>query len=213
MASCPYIFVWLPKTGGTSVSHALAVADGMRIARHPRRPWRPGNDGNGVTFLHKGLPALVDHGLLDAGACKAAFKFAFVRNPWDRFVSLWSYWHRLRRCVDSVKGRSLAEACRFIAERGVPPPGIGNISGFNLAAPQTEWLFPDGRLAVDFVGRFEDLDEDFGRVCRVLGVRAVLPRLNTSRRKADYRRYYDDEAAELVGRLYAGDVRSFGYEF
>ena len=70
----------------------------------------------------------------------------------------------------------------------------------------------DGRLLVDFVGRFETLDAAFAQVCRRIGTTVRLPRLNSTVH-ADYRSYYSDRLADEVGRYFAADAARFGYCF
>ena len=62
-------------------------------------------------------------------------------------------------------------------------------------------------------GRFENLDLDFAFVSRRIGVSARLPKLNASVPRPDYRKFYSDCTAELIGRKYAEDIERFGYDF
>ncbi len=64
----------------------------------------------------------------------------------------------------------------------------------------------------DFVGRFETLESDFARVCAGLGIRAALPRKNTSEH-GTYAGYYDAWGRDFVARRYADDIDQFGYAF
>jgi chondroitin 4-sulfotransferase 11 len=67
---------------------------------------------------------------------------------------------------------------------------------------------------VDFVGRFETLEESFQEVCRRLRVRARLPVKYASRRRSrDYRRFYSARSRALVAERYARDIEMFGYAF
>lgn len=78
---------------------------------------------------------------------------------------------------------------------------------------QVDWITDaDGRVLVDFIGRFEVLQEDFWAVCERLGVRARLPHVKSTN-KRDYRSYYNDEAIETIARCFVRDIDRFGYEF
>ena len=145
------------------------------------------------------------------------FSFAFVRNPWDRFVSLYHYFagmspqHRWygpnARIVAHVRHcRGFADFCRRF--------GTWPLRGNFHFRPQCSWIADAcGRLRVDFVGRFECLQHDFGSVCTRLGLPARrLPKLNCSRH-GSYREYYDDETRAIVGGLSQPDVAAFGYTF
>ncbi|NNK33015.1 MAG: hypothetical protein HKP02_07815 [Xanthomonadales bacterium] len=66
----------------------------------------------------------------------------------------------------------------------LPPPGWDD--KYRHVMPQYDMLHDaDGRLLVDFVGRFESLQEDFRRVCAKLGIEsAELPHRNRSDKKS-----------------------------
>jgi hypothetical protein len=69
-------------------------------------------------------------------------------------------------------------------------------------------------MLTDFIGRTENLQEDFDAVCERIGVRKrALPRKRRATDRDDYRRYYDDATAELVARHFKPDIEAFGYSF
>jgi hypothetical protein len=69
-----------------------------------------------------------------------------------------------------------------------------------------------GNRLVDFVGKMENLAEDFATVCRRIGIEAELPHENASEHGA-WRSYYTDETAALVAEAYRDDIEMFGYSF
>ena len=74
--------------------------------------------------------------------------------------------------------------------------------------------YKNGEIITDFIGRFENLNQDFNYVCKKLKINDVhLEHLNKSIRKKNYRRYYNDELANLVYKRYKKDIRLFNYEF
>jgi hypothetical protein len=80
--------------------------------------------------------------------------------------------------------------------------------------PQSHWVCNDnGQLLVDFVGRFESMETDFGHVAERLGLaRTNLPELNSSVHAA-YTTYYDFARRDRVASLYEEDIVRFGYDF
>ena len=72
-----------------------------------------------------------------------------------------------------------------------------------------------GKVILDFIGRFEQLGEDFEEACRLGDIpRIGLPHTRRSqKRKKDYRSYYDDATAELIATHYSEDIELFGYSF
>ena len=77
----------------------------------------------------------------------------------------------------------------------------------------TEWISDGDEIIVDFVGRYENLKEDWAKICRALNVPALpLGRENQVVRQ-DYRVFYDDESRELVAKRFARTIKLFGYRF
>ncbi len=115
----------------------------------------------------------------------------------------------------------------------LPKPGLDD--KYRHVMPQSEMLYDDkGHLLVDFVGKFETLQQDFDKVCEQLGFTgSQLPHINSSdkksrelRRKARnllhrnkesglrrYTEFYDGETREYVSELYQADIKNFSYSF
>jgi Sulfotransferase family len=127
------------------------------------------------------------------------FKFAVIRNPWDRFVSGWKY-------LPSTRDRDLIDVLR-------DPPTEG-FDYRHLTRPQFVTLFnQDGSLAVDYLIRFETIEEGFRQVCQRIGkVNSDLPYLNRGMRPP-YREVFNAEARRLFEARFSEDIRRFGYSF
>ena len=130
------------------------------------------------------------------------FKFAFVRNPWDWNVSFYHYVLQTPEHPLHVGASHMSGFAEFLAWR----TDKSRLLQKDFVADR------DGNLLVDFVGRFEDLEEDFGKVCSAVGLRAALPHLNRSRH-GDYRVHYTEYTRRLVEEAWAEDIRTFGYQF
>lgn len=203
-----FAFIHVPKTAGSSVAFALwPHADhaddywanrwldriGIHVNHYAPYRRKKFRTHTSAAILQRQLPADVFADL---------FKFAFVRNPWDLLVS--SY-HYLLEQQGHHRGRS-ARRLRSFADYAAYEIHRGKMSQSAMLTGH------DGRLLVDFLGRFESLASDFAFVCRRIGLEASLPRANTTRHR-DYRSYYDDRLAEAVGRFFAADAERFGYGF
>ena len=203
-----FAFIHVPKTAGSSVAFAL-----WPHADHVDHYWMTRSLALvGIHVNHYApyrmkkfrthTPAAVLQRQLPAEVFADLFKFAFVRNPWDLLVS--SY-HYLREKVGHHRG-PVASRLQSFAAYAAYEIRRGKMSQSAMLTGH------DGRLLVDFVGRFESLADDFAYACRRIGVEMDLPRANSSRH-ADYRSYYDDRLAAEVGRFFAADVERFGYAF
>jgi hypothetical protein len=204
-----FIFVHVDKTAGTSFTDAFApYVDPVTGAFWLRLLPLLGSL-NRWTGLHR-YAEFGNHALavrmrdcFPAEFWEGCFKFAIVRNPWDRLASRYRYVkanksHRHSRRVSAMA--NFAEyACWEMASRR---PGVH----------QHEYLCAGGQVILDFVGRFENLEADFAQIRGRLGLSCVLGHANATDSK-DYRSYYDDALADEVGRFYARDVSLFGYTF
>ncbi len=134
---------------------------------------------------------------------RSYFKFAFVRNPWDRFVSIAFFLRGGNRAfLDAPRDGMKRLAVQVDLTRRL------------VARDQHEILMDsDGAIAVDLLGRYETLEESFGRAMRRVGL--TPPRLTPANASthASYWKYYDAELKELVAERYAQDVARFDYAF
>jgi hypothetical protein len=131
------------------------------------------------------------------------FKFAFVRNPFDRFVSYCSF---MTRDTDVFQRTPQAVMRHFLF---VQPP-----EQHILFQPQHTVLADrDGKLLTDMVGRVEDMQASYDAICARIGIPTrALDQVNGSKR-GDWRQYYDEELKAGVARRYARDLELFGYRF
>ena len=151
------------------------------------------------------------------GAYEDYFRFAFVRDPYDRLLSCYlqkatpGTRDRLRplRYKDVVlyKGMPFREFVEAVYQ--IPDEAANS----HYRSQHVALLNPEGELIPHYVGRFENLREDFAYVTRKLGVAdcvAPLPHLTRSPvRSGDY---YDHETRQLVAERFARDFDLFGYE-
>ncbi len=140
---------------------------------------------------------------------KDYFKFAFVRNPWDRFVSGWR-----NKVVDNnyynFNPQRLAEMQQF--DRFVE-----YFSGLDLDNCDIHFRRQSRIIdlnEVDFIGRFEQFNEDLEKVFRILELPLVqIPMRNKSKGKDSYQSYYSDNNKQIIEEMYRIDIQIFGYSY
>jgi len=199
-----FIFIAVPKTGTHAVRQAL------------REHMAPEDWEQVGLFVTKTFPipelAAVRHGHLTLQQVRpylqrddfdGFYKFGFVRNPFDRFVSFCSF---MTRKGGSFDRNPQAVMHHFLF---VDPP-----HGRIHYQPQHIFFEDDqGRIVADQVGRVEEMQSSYEEACRRIGIPArALDKVNASRR-GDYRAYYTPQLKDAVARLYARDLELFGYEF
>jgi Sulfotransferase family len=224
-----FIFLKTKKTAGTAIEAALSELCGpsdvitpyreesetdrkglgpqnYRI-EHPLKPKRPlwrKLLGRPERYYHHSvgfyehMPASRVRDYVGEEVWRSYFKFAFDRNPWDRQVSWYLY---------KTKSKSIRPSFeRFMQDRR--RAFVTNYAIYTI----------DGALAVDFVGRYENLQDELAKALDLAGVGQHLkvPRTNVTPDKdqaRDYRSYYSDATRERVAEWYAPEIALLHYGF
>lgn len=181
-----FVFIHINKTGGTSISKAI----GMPKKQH---------------YTAKETIEIIGSERWDR-----AFKFTIVRNPWDKVWSHYNY--RVRINETGLRDAGLAFN-DWVAKTYGEPKDKRFYDQPKMFAPQVDWLLDQaGNNEIDFVGRFENLNEDFRKIAEIIGVNSELPHLNKSTREK-YQQHYSDQSKEIIRVWFAKDIEAFGYSF
>ena len=131
------------------------------------------------------------------------FSFAIVRNPWDWQVSLFKYMQKEKRNYQHELASKFQSFDEYIEWRCAEEVRF-----------QKDFIYSsEGELLVDFVGRFENLEQDFAEICQRIGVPSIqLPKINVSNTKP-YRSFYNDKTREMVRAAFEPDISLFNYSF
>lgn len=186
------IFVHIPKNAGLSISYTLF-----------------GNTGGShrkITDYKK---------LFSERTFKKYYKFTFVRNPWDRLVSTYFF----------LKKGGLTNKDKIWAKEN-----LETFNDFEVFVKQ--WLTEDNikdslhfqqqykflmnaekKIEVDFIGRFENIEEDFKTITNHLEIKRSLQKTNSSNRDLNYRTYFTKETQAIVESVYKKDIKLFKYSF
>lgn len=206
-----YVFVHIPKTGGTSLSLALearAKRDDILIGDTPKAKRRKHRlaqfETAGRLWKHSTL-ADID-GLLSTEELHDMFVFTLVRNPWDRVVS---YYHWLRAQSFDHPAVYLSQSLPFEAflRHETVQQSLAHWTASRYMRDA------DGKEVANLFVRLENFGEDAEPLEAHLGFNIELPHANASARSKDYRSYYDGDLAGIVAHCCAEDITRFGYRF
>jgi hypothetical protein len=191
------IFFHIGKTAGTNVEQTLLP--GKRDYRVFYEDIVFGLD-NGVMTQHLDCDGMKEYVKKDV--YDSYFKFTIVRNPWERLYSAYNYLKPQHEQLFGNFNNYIEHACQVIS---------------NGRANHTSHFNPQSYYTKDatFVGRFENLQEDFNEICRLIGFPlTVLPGRDAHALKdRKYQRHYDDKTRELVSKTYSQEINEFNYVF
>ena len=196
-----FIFIHIPKTGGTSIESVFNAKAAYKD----------------IQFKHY---TLCEYNNL-RGDHHDYFKFSFIRNPWDMTISMYRYlWYKTTGYGPTWR-ENHKQFSKLTFEEWVKHPAFkfptiksmhvnSHLSG--EYGTFSSWLTCD-QSTVNFVGRFENLQQDFNIICDKIGIpQQQLPHTNKTKHK-HYTEYYDEETREIVAKKYAKDIEYFGYKF
>jgi len=184
----------------------------------------PGNGGKSIEKALFGvlpIPGSADHRTIKKWQQKLGkklfnsyFKFVFVRNPWDRLVSI--YHRRLSFLLTDSKYKkvdghlNLNSFDEFI--KACNPNKVWHLE--KGPSSQSHYILNRaGNIGVDFIGRLENYEEDWQKVCEKLNVGNIsLPHLNKSLHE-EYWKYYNKKLIKIVAEKFEKDIKLFNYKF
>ena len=195
MAYMRAIWIRNGKTGGTSVQYALAREVAERdfegaglISLRPK-------DGCILELHSKGISYALgvdEFKRENLRFWQVAFKFTLVRNPYDRIVSAW-------RFFEQTKYMPFEELVNYDFTL------LSEALNYHFAVPQIIG-------GMNYVMRFETLQESFVELCNILSIPgSKLWHLRKSNHRP-YKTYYNAELADKVYSMFEEDFRYFGYE-
>ena len=205
------IYFFIPKVACSSVKFVLAQTLNLGM-----------QGGDVVEEVHKiHFPTVPKYQVLTK--YKDYFRFCFVRNPWDRLVSC--YKDKINYTPGHVYERYNNPFVKYLTESGFFKPDMSfeDFVGVVCQIPdshaeghfRSQHLFVEdeqGRLLVDFIGKFETMDRDFAAVKRRIDLKGTVPHLRKTGHKP-YWEFYNERTIEMVAQRYQRDIQLFNFQF
>ena len=196
-----FIFIAIPKTGSTVIRNYLDAYSDIK-----------GNSSNLSPYYHHvKASSLKSYFLKNNLNWSSYYKFSFVRNPFARLVSQYFYWLKVADSDPQKHNKQFHDNCIFVKQ---------NAKSFNdfilkpdfegmHEHPQTSWFTDD----MNFVGKLENLQSDFNRVCNDIGIPVKSLQKTNKTNHTHYTDYYNESTISFVTKKYADEINKFNYSF
>ncbi|PWK55123.1 sulfotransferase family 2 domain-containing protein [Roseicyclus mahoneyensis] len=197
------LFVHIPKCGGQSIEHAFLNAMGLTWKNRAPLLLRPRVEGEIAPprLAHLLLEEYVNNCYISNALYRNYFKFAVVRNPYDRLVSLYHYLNLFEH-----KGLNA-----FVQE---------NLTSILKPTHPSHWFFrpqvdylqsPAGQSGLDAVYRLESLKQAWLEIAEKAALGAVeLPHVNKSHsRVGGAKETLSETSREIIRSAYSADFKKF----
>jgi len=181
------VFVHIPKTGGTTITWLLLpyLGGGPKHGKGWQIHYHKFNMHSGISKFKKS---------------QKLFKFVFVRNPWDWLVS-------------QYKSGAIKKQAGYKSKLSWD----GVISHLNKNKKriknQVSWLMVDNKIAVDYIARFENFNNEVDYIFKRLGLKYNKIPHKLKSKRPHYTKWYDDRSRKIVARIFRKDIKMFGYKF
>jgi len=217
------LFIMTPRTACSAIGELLCSRlNGEYI------PQKDILDENGIIRVqkkHSTLKEILNLGLLRPEEIDNLVKFCTVRNPYDSLVSLYikkkyKYQHLLDKSESWVHKhpaykRDMQFAKKYSFNTWLIKHIIKNFAKRFIGRDSS--MYGNYTNGVDYVIRYENLEEDFSNILKKAGVKENLkiPVVNKTdeRKSGSYKNYYSIITRIFVGMAYRKDMKKFRYKF
>lgn len=191
------IYIHVLKTGGTSIVNEF----------YPSY-WNKPNIKLNPHFFSTGISNENDWDLYQE-KYKDYFVFSSVRNPWDKFISGWKYCKNLANLSIDELLNNLPKL-----DESVPQHHKKNHDWSHISKTQTEFIYKNNVLVPNFLIRYENLQEDFDKVCDIIGKPKSKLKHYKKTNRDSYQYYFDNQSQlDLFTNHFKEDIINFNYQF
>lgn len=180
------MFIWIPKTSGTSLYRAMSEKDPTFLKCLDVKKIPNGTHG------HVKINCVYSEQELEN-----FYIFTIVRNPYSRTVSLYEYLKKLN-IIDKITFLDFTNKIK-----SVPPIGPYNRIGLSQCNPQSDWLFGIKKVQIFYFENLSPLYDELGLKKQYVLNKSV---------SGDYREYYCTKSKINVDNFYSIDFENFSYK-
>lgn len=200
-----FIFIHIPKNAGTSISECL------RNFTQEDKHWAVSSSTKHQTLndlIAMKTEASLSKKIFRDFSFLEYYKFAIVRNPFDRMISLYDYLNKYKVRNEILKVSSFEE---FVEELNNPSSWVNTL---HSSTQQLNYIIDqNGSIGVDNVVRFENLDKSIDLIEKELGFNLELKRLNESKSRKSYKTFYNNNTKKIIEDKFRDDLEIFNYGF
>ena len=216
------LFVHIPKCAGTSIEVALGhIGDNVGRGAQDHRSIRAMAPFPGLSALNS-LDNILEFGkrfvpsspydssnyrnkfTVSPEQFDDYFKFTIVRNPWDR---VFSWYRNVIRDEIHLVNYGISSNCTFADFLKISV-------GKGALRQNSHWLQGfDGKIDLDFIGRFENLPDTFEEIRQRLSLSDLEFPYENMRNTVCYKNFYDNDSFEIVNDAFRQEILMFGYQF
>ena len=191
-----FVFFHIPKTAGGSMTALLSkyIDKQIDIKDKSKEGWMTRYHVPTKKQSFNSMHSFVDPHYNDHN-CKDMFSFSFVRNPYTRIISLYKFLKR-------YKHLTFLGFCQYLNVKKE-----ANVNQYKYLTLQNE-------IPLDFVGRYENIKEDFNYVCEEIGIPERYIDLGFEHKQdlINYKDYYCDESKKIIDEIFDMDFKTFDYK-
>lgn len=204
-----FIFIHIPKTAGTSLRKALTHNGNIfRKIRNRISPPKKIFDPKTKHLTYMEFLDLFSHDFPKKNFLIEDYKIiAFVRNPKTRFESLHRYLLEYHREKYPLVPENINNFVDQFSDGSFEY--IGKIRSLKTQYSFIEGV-PEERL---FVGRFENIEDDWNKLCRIFKLESKLGNHNRTLSPVSRPKYeISDQSISKIREIFSVDFEKFYYE-
>ena len=205
-----YIFFHLPKNAGVSISNALINEEYQLIIKKfsqyllkhlkgKKNNFHFSLDNRDFFFFNSHITCYDFYKLISKKEFENSFKFAVIRNPWDRMVSRYFYSKKVSNYFVNFSFEDFVEY---------------DIKNNQKVLNQFEFCTVDrSNFCLNSFIRFENINDDFSKIYKNIFDKSTKLKNMNSTYHDDYKKYYNTKLKDKIYKNFKKDINFFEYEY